>query len=291
MPRLRHPHSSNRRQNGTVSRWTALWGSLNGSTKGSTWAVNGRVGLITYMRTDSTRLSPEAAGKARRWIGKEFGDSYVPARARLYGGKGGARAQDAHEAIRPSQVSIHPSEAKRHLDPDCAKLYDLIWRRFVASQMTPAEFDTTVADLEVERSARYLFRASGSVLRFDGFKRLYMAAAEEGDHRRLDDLDPLPPLEEGKDAALQHLKPEQHFTKPPPRYSEASLVKKMEEVGIGRPSTYARILSRIAEAGYVRLNRRRFEPTQTGDYVAKLLVRVLPETLQRGVLRARWRLA
>ena len=238
----------------------------------------GRVGLITYMRTDSTRVAPEAANAARSWIGTELGEAYLPARPRLYG-KAKSQAQDAHEAIRPTHVDIHPEEARRYLNDSQAKLYELIWKRFVASQINPAIYDKTVADFDLERARhRYRFRATGRVLRFDGFKRLDAGRTEPGDKRGPENAQPLPPLEEQRACELRRVEPKQHHTKPPPRYTEASLVKKMEKVGIGRPSTYAQILSRIVDVGYVDLEKRRFVPTPDGNAVAKLLVRVLPET-------------
>ena len=239
----------------------------------------GRVGLITYMRTDSTRVSLEAVSDARGWVRSEMGDSYVPSKPRHFGSNRKSQAQDAHEAIRPTRVDIHPDEVRRHLDAAHSGLYEMIWKRFVASQMNPAVYDTTTADFDVRRPKnRYLFRSSGSVLRFDGYTRLYVERTESGDHRTLGDVQPLPPLEEKSVAELTDVEPRQHFTQPPPRYSEAGLVKKMEEVGIGRPSTYAQILSRIVTVGYVTLQQRRFTITEDGEFVGKLLVRVLPDT-------------
>ncbi len=238
----------------------------------------GQVGLITYMRTDSTRVSAGAVEQARDWVKGEFGDEYVPKAPRLYGGKQQAASQDAHEAIRPTDVTIHPSEAARFLEPDQAKLYELIWLRFVAGQMSPAVYDTTTVDFDLEGSSgrRYLFRATGSIVKFQGFTRLYTEATEQGDHRRLDDLEALPNVDEGDVADLQSLEPKQHFTQPPPRFSEASLVKELEELGIGRPSTYAQIISVIVDRGYVELEQRRFQPTDLGEVVSKLLVRIFP---------------
>ncbi|MGD2045474.1 MAG: type I DNA topoisomerase, partial [Gemmatimonadota bacterium] len=238
----------------------------------------GQVGLITYMRTDSTRVSAVAVGQARDWVKEEFGESYIPGAPRLYGGKQQAAAQDAHEAIRPTDVTIHPSEAARYLEPDQAKLYELIWLRFVASQMSPAVYDTTTVDFDLTGSSgrHYLFRATGSIVKFQGFTRLYTEATELGDHRRLDDLEALPDIAEGDLADLKSFEPKQHFTQPPPRYSEASLVKALEELGIGRPSTYAQIISVIVDRGYVELEQRRFQPTDLGEVVSKLLVRIFP---------------
>jgi DNA topoisomerase-1 len=242
----------------------------------------GQVGLITYMRTDSTRVSPEAVAQARRWIEAEFGDEYIPKSPRLYGGQQQRGAQDAHEAIRPTDVTILPAEAARYLEPDQARLYELIWLRFVAGQMSPAVYDTTSVDFDLTGASgrSYTFRATGSIVKFQGFTRLYVEATEAGDHRRLDDLEPLPELATGDVAALSSLEPKQHFTQPPPRYSEASLVKELEELGIGRPSTYAQIISVIVDRGYVELDQRRFVPTDLGEVVAKLLVRIFPNIFE-----------
>ncbi len=239
----------------------------------------GTVGLITYMRTDSTRVSAEAAGAARDLVRGEFGERYLPKSPRLYGGKQQRGAQEAHEAIRPADPSIHPDELKNAPGVEGAehRLYELIWLRFVAGQMEPAVYDTTTADFHLEPEGgarRYTFRATGSVVKFDGFTRLYKEATESGDHRRLDDLDPLPALDEGVVAALRQIEPKQHFTQPPPRFSEASLVKEMERLGIGRPSTYASILGTIQDRGYVEQEDRRFTPTPLGETVSRLMVRV-----------------
>jgi DNA topoisomerase I len=238
----------------------------------------GQLGLITYMRTDSTRVASSAVDQARSWIEGEFGEDYIPATPRLYGGNKQRAAQDAHEAIRPTDVTILPSEVQRHLAPDQAKLYELIWLRFVASQMSPAIYDTTTADFDVNGvdGRAYLFRATGSIVKFQGFTRLYLEATEAGEKRRLDDLEPLPELAEGATALTQGIEPRQHFTQPPPRYSEASLVKELEKQGIGRPSTYASIISVIVDRGYAELEQRRFHPTDLGEVVSKLLVRILP---------------
>jgi DNA topoisomerase I len=238
----------------------------------------GAVGLITYMRTDSTRVSGEAAGQALRWVRSEFGERYGPSSPRLWGGKKARGAQEAHEAIRPTDPLLHPDEARRHLDEAEARLYELIWLRFVASQMSPTIYDTTTVDFDLEGADGrvFTFRATGSVVKFDGFTRLYREATEAGEHRRLDDLEPLPGVEKGDVVELRALEPRQHFTQPPPRFSEASLVKELEKLGIGRPSTYAQILSTIQEREYVEMEDRRFVPTPLGDTVAKLLVRVFP---------------
>jgi DNA topoisomerase I len=228
----------------------------------------GTVGLITYMRTDSTRVSAGSASTAQRWIGEEFGKQYV--KGRLWGGKKQKGAQEAHEAIRPTDPTLTPEMAGRFLSGPQARLYDLIWRRFVASQMAPSIHDTTTIDFAVTGASgrRYDFRANGSVLRFDGFTRIYPVKSSE---------DLLPELDEGETAELRFLEPKQHFTQPPPRFSEATLVKELEKQGIGRPSTYAQILSTIQDRGYVELEERRFVPTPLGDTVVQLLVRVFPD--------------
>jgi DNA topoisomerase I len=238
----------------------------------------GQIGLITYMRTDSTRVSPAAVAQARDWVKGEFGEAYIPKSPKLYGGDRQATTQDAHEAIRPTDVGIHPSEAARYLEADQAKMYELIWLRFVASQMNPAVYDTTTIDfdLRAESGTRYLFRSTGSILKFPGFTRLYTEASDAGETQALDDLTPLPEMAEGDASDLLGIEPKQHFTQPPPRFSEASLVKELEKLGIGRPSTYANIISVIVDRGYVELEQRRFHPTDLGEVVAKLLVRLFP---------------
>jgi DNA topoisomerase-1 len=238
----------------------------------------GAVGLITYMRTDSTRVAASAVHAAREWVSGEMGAAYLAPAPRSWAGKQQKGAQEAHEAIRPTDVTVHPTEAARWLEKDEASLYELIWLRFVASQMAPAVYDTTTVDFDLEgRSGRrHLYRATGSVVKFQGFTRLYLEATEAGEHRRLDDLEPLPALDPGDVARRLGLDPRQHFTQPPPRFSEASLVRELERLGIGRPSTYAQIISTLLDRGYVELEQRRFEPTDLGEIVAKLLVRVFP---------------
>ena len=239
----------------------------------------GAVGLITYMRTDSTRVAPGAVEAARKWIQGEFGEDYLASSPRLWGGKQQKAAQDAHEAIRPTDPTLHPDDARPFLEDDTARLYELIWLRFVAGQMAPALYDTTTIefDLNTEGGSQYRFRSTGSIMKFQGFTRLYVEATEAGDHRPLDDLEPLPSMEAGDAAVVKGIDPAQHFTQPPPRFSEASLVKELEALGIGRPSTYASIISTIQDRGYVDYEERRFHPTPLGDTVTKLLVRVFPD--------------
>ena len=258
----------------------------------------GAVGLITYMRTDSTRVAGVAVDQARAWIAREMGGEFVAESPRYWTGQRQRGAQEAHEAIRPTDVTIEPEEVYGHLDDDLARLYELIWLRFVASQMAPAVYDTTTADFDARGrvSGRvHRFRATGSVVKFRGFTRLYLEASEAGEHRRLDDLEPLPALAGGHrftwdgspgaataDGVIRRVEPRQHFTQPPPRYSEASLVKTLEEQGIGRPSTYAQIISTIQERTYAELDDRRFKPTGLGEVVVKLLVKVFPEIFNVG---------
>src|SRR5688572_8650707 len=238
----------------------------------------GSVGLITYMRTDSTRVSPDAAHDAQAWVQKQFGKEYLSNGPRLWGGKQQKGAQEAHEAIRPTEPARSPKDVQRHLEKDQFRLYELIWLRFVAGQMAHAIYDTTTVDFDLpgKDGHQYLFRATGSIVKFDGFTRLYQEAREEGDHKTLDDLMPLPPLEKGERINLLKLTPEQHFTQPPPRFTEASLVKELERLGIGRPSTYAAIISTIVDREYVKLEQKRFQPTPLGETVAKVLIRVFP---------------
>lgn len=244
----------------------------------------GAVGLITYMRTDSTRVASTAAESARAWVREGFGERYLPNSARLWSGKQQKGAQEAHEAVRPTDVSRLPDQVRKYLDSDQYRLYQLIWLRFVAGQMAPAVYDTTSVDFDLagESGRRYLFRATGSVMKFDGFTRLYQEAREDGDHRTLDDLAPLPVLDRGERCQLIELVPEQHFTQPPPRYSEASLVKELEKQGIGRPSTYAQIISTLLDREYVKLEQKRFHTTPLGETVVKLLVTLFPALFEVG---------
>lgn len=226
------------------------------------------VGLISYMRTDSTSLSQEALNGTRRLIGQDFGDRYLPGAPRVYRTKA-KNAQEAHEAIRPTDLSRRPDAVRPYLDVDQARLYELIWKRTVASQMESAIFDQTSADIADDHRGTIL-RASGSVMKFDGFLRLYREDVDDPD----DDSEEgrrLPALDTGDKPGLDKVKPEQHFTQPPPRYTEASLVKKMEELGIGRPSTYASILKVLQDREYVRLEQRRFTPEDRGRLVTAFL--------------------
>ena len=221
--------------------------------------AEGPTGLITYMRTDSTRISAEAEAKAKAWIKEKHGDNYLGGPRT---GKSSPGAQDAHEAIRPTDVNRTPDSVRQYLSADQLKLYDLIWRRFVASRMAPAVYDQTQIEIE---GGEYVFRATGSVLAFDGFYKVW-----ERDEKEEPDL---PQLAEGEDLDNHGLKPEQHFTQPPPRYSEATLIKELEQRGIGRPSTYAPTVETITkEHGYVEIKERRLHPTRIGEAVNTIMV-------------------
>jgi DNA topoisomerase-1 len=229
--------------------------------------ARGHQGLITYMRTDSTRVSGEAQQAVKKLIKERFGEDYVgEGRA----GKSKATVQDAHEAIRPTDVALTPDMVKAYLTPDLFKLYQLIWRRFVAAFMAAAVFDTVRVDIT---AAKYLFRANGSNLKFAGFYAVWP---------REEDEEALPPLEVGEPLDLHQLKPDQHFTQPPPRYGEASLIKELEERGIGRPSTYVPIVSTIQERGYVEQQERRFVPTWLGETVNEVMTNHFPDIVDVG---------
>jgi DNA topoisomerase-1 len=242
--------------------------------------AEGTVGLITYMRTDSPRVSPDAIVAAREWIKNQLGSHYLPDTPIAYKGK--KDAQDAHEAIRPTDASRTPESIARYLSDEQLKLYTLIWRRFVASQMTPAVFDITTIKIAAESQKNkktYDFRASGSVMRFDGFLKLYEVASEKKEDDEDESANKLPNLDGVKALELEKLNHEQHFTDPPPRYNEASLVKELEERGIGRPSTYASIINTIQDREYVVKHggsRGRFYPTEIGMVVCDLLVESFP---------------
>jgi len=223
------------------------------------------VGLITYMRTDSTRMAQEAAEEALGYIHRQFGEDFAPGKPRFF--KNSKKAQDAHEAIRPTSVELTPAKVASHLSKDQAALYELIWKRFVASQMQQALVDQNTISVE---AGAYLLTASGSSIRFPGFMTLYMTVDEEIENTKKKEV--LPPIKQGTLLSFQGLDPKQHFTMPPPRFSEASLVKELEENGIGRPSTYANILSTIRDKGYVALVKGYFKPYELGFIVNDLLV-------------------
>ncbi|WP_456341617.1 type I DNA topoisomerase [Thermovibrio sp.] len=224
-----------------------------------------RVGLITYMRTDSTRVSDEAIKEVREFIARELGKESLPARPRSYEGKAPKSAQDAHEAIRPTSVFRTPESVKKYLTPEQYKLYDLIWRRFVASQTKDAVFNTVSADVE---AGGVTFRATGSTLKEEGFLKVYPVEFEE----KL-----LPDLKEGEEVEAKEVKGVQHFTEPPPRYTEGTLVKALEEEGVGRPSTYATIISNIIQRGYVEKEKQRLKPTELGEFINSLLKKLFPK--------------
>jgi DNA topoisomerase I len=231
----------------------------------------GLVGLITYMRTDSTRVAPEAIQEVREYVGKEYGPTYLPEAPNTFKEK--KDTQGAHEAIRPTSAMRHPDQIKQYLKEDEFKVYKLIWQRFVASQITPAVFDQTTVDIDAKNGNDiFWFRVTGSVLKFDGFLKVYEESKEGKDQEDEELKHKLPALEAGQKLTLKELKPEQHFTEPPPRYNEASLVKELEERGIGRPSTYAAILSTIQERQYVQKLGGKFSPTEIGLVVTDLLV-------------------
>jgi len=236
----------------------------------------GSVGLITYMRTDSTRVAPEALTEVREYIGSNYGPRYLPESPNTYKEK--KEAQGAHEAIRPTSAMRHPDQIKQYLKEDEYKVYSLIWQRFVASQITPAIFDQTTVDIDAKSgSDAFWFRVTGSVEKFDGFLKVYKESREGKDEEEEELKHKLPPLEAGQKLTLRSLKPEQHFTEPPPRYNEASLVKELEERGIGRPSTYSAILSTIQERQYVQKTGGKFFPTEIGLVVTDLLVENFPD--------------
>jgi DNA topoisomerase-1 len=231
----------------------------------------GSVGLITYMRTDSTRVSNEALTEVREYIGSQYGQNYLPPSPNTYKEK--KEAQGAHEAIRPTSAMRHPDEIKQYLKEDEYKVYKLIWQRFVASQIMPAIFDQTTVDIDAKAGTEnYWFRVTGSVLKFDGFLKVYEESKDSKDDEDEELKHKLPPLEAGQKLTLKSLNPEQHFTEPPPRYNEASLVKELEERGIGRPSTYSAILSTIQERQYVQKIGGKFTPTEIGLVVTDLLI-------------------
>jgi DNA topoisomerase I len=227
------------------------------------------VGLITYMRTDGIDMAPEAIAGIRGMIGQQYGKDYVPDAPRQYQNKS-KNAQEAHEAVRPTDPNRRPSEVAKHVDRDQARLYELVWNRAVASQMQSAELERTTVDITAKVGARNLeLRATGQVIKFDGFLTLYQEGfdepAEDDESRRL------PAMSEGEALAKQAINSSQHFTEPPPRYSEASLVKRMEELGIGRPSTYAAILQVLQDRGYVRIEKKRLMPEDKGRVVVGFL--------------------
>jgi DNA topoisomerase-1 len=232
-----------------------------------------QVGLITYMRTDSVQMGGSALAELNEYVARTFGARYALKSPRTFKATS-KRSQEAHEAIRPTSVVRTPEAVASHLERDQLRLYELIWRRAVATQMAEAVFDATSASISATWEKKsYGLRATGQTLRFDGFLRLY----QEGRDEEEPEEGTLPPLEQGMDPALEAVRPEQHFTQPPPRFTEASLVKELESLGIGRPSTYAQIIGTLQDRGYVELDSRRFIPTELGERVTDALKRHFPE--------------
>ena len=226
-------------------------------------------GLITYMRTDGVQMAPEAISAARKTIGNEFGDKYLPEKPRYYSTKA-KNAQEAHEAVRPTDFSRTPASVKKYLDADQARLYEIIWKRAIASQMNPAEIERTTVEIEARSGSRLAaLRATGSVVRFDGFLAAYFERKDEDEQD--DDDRRLPEIKSGDELARKTITATQHTTEPPPRYSEASLIKKMEELGIGRPSTYAATLKTLEDREYVTIERRKLMPQAKGRLVTAFL--------------------
>ncbi|MFH1562089.1 MAG: type I DNA topoisomerase [Nitrospirota bacterium] len=233
------------------------------------------VGVITYMRTDAVRVSEEAQSQAREYVKGKFGSQYLPPTPPVYKSK--KLAQEAHEAIRPTSVFKTPDEIKEYLTPDQYKLYKLIWTRFVASQMNPALL--AITRVEILATNKFLFVATGTVVKFDGFMAIY---TEGKDEKEEDEEETLPQMKEKEPLNLLELIPGQHFTQPPPRYTEATLVKTLEEKGIGRPSTYAAIITTIQDRDYAKLQEKKFYPTELGKLVTELLVKSFPDILDAG---------
>src|SRR5579875_1985521 len=243
-----------------------------GLYEGKEIGKEGSVGLITYMRTDSTRVSEDALSEVRGFVSERYGKEYMPESPNVYKTK--KDAQDAHEAIRPTSVLRTPESLEKYLAEDELKLYRLIWMRFIASQMMPALFDQTTIDIAATGKSKteYLFRATGSVLKFDGFLKVYEEGKDQKDEEDEDLKHKLPAVSQGEALRYKEIRPEQHFTEPPPRYNEATLVKKLEADGVGRPSTYASILSTIQDREYVKKEGGKFMPTELGMVVTDLLL-------------------
>lgn len=239
--------------------------------------TTGTVGLITYMRTDSTRIADEAVADVRKYILSRYGNDFLPESPNVYKTK--KSAQDAHEAIRPTDVNLDPASIKQYLEKDAHSLYELIWARFVSCQMCPAVLDTTQFDIRV---GSYLFRANGSVIKFAGFLQVYEESNDEviesaNGGRASDRL--LPLLQKNEVLSLLKITPEQHFTQPPPRFTEASLIKSLEEKGVGRPSTYASIITVIKERDYIKTEEKKVFPSELGILVSDLLVENFPDIM------------
>ena len=237
----------------------------------------GTVGLITYMRTDSVRLSDQALEEVRNFIPERYGNEYLPPKPNAYKSK--KSAQEAHEAIRPTDVNLDPNSIKDYLEKDLFRLYQLIWSRFVSCQMVPAVLDTTQFDI---KSGNYLFRSNGSILKFAGFMKVYVEGQDDAKVEKPDTKDSdriLPPLKKGEELKLLEILPEQHFTQPPARFTEAMLVKELEDKGVGRPSTYASIISVIKDRDYIHNEERRLKPVELGFMINDLLVENFPDIM------------
>lgn len=271
---------ASRRLGYTAKRTMALAQQLY---EGIDTGEGGTIGLITYMRTDSTNISALAQDEARKYIQQRYGDKFLPPEPPIYKTKARG-AQEAHEAIRPTSVMRHPDQLKDYLNRDQLRLYQLVWQRFVASQMAAALYDTLSVDVSgTGQDHQYLFRASGSTIRFHGFLIVYEESKDEDRPSDEEENTRIPAgLSEGQNQILKKLIPEQHFTQPPPRYSEASLVKTLEENGIGRPSTYAPILTTIQQRGYVQREGKKLIPTETGILVTDLLLEHFPDVMDVG---------
>ena len=234
----------------------------------------GPMGLITYMRTDSVRISDQALSESRKYIMDKYGNKYLPEKPSLYKVK--KLAQDAHEAIRPTSFDFSPDKIKTHLAGDEFELYKLVWQRFLASQMTPIIYDQTSIEIKSEKAA---FRTTGSIIKFEGFSKVYIEGKEEDEQNGEDDEKKLPKISKDQSLSLKDLKMEQHFTQPPPRFSESTLVRELEEKGIGRPSTYSSIISTIQDREYVKRENRKLKPTVLGKSVNDMLIDGFPEIL------------
>ena len=244
---------------------------------------DGSEGLITYMRTDSTNVAATALSEANQYIKEKFGPNYAPSKPRVFSKKSKG-AQEAHEAIRPTSIYRDPATVRPHLTSEQFRLYDLIWKRMLASQMSDALLDMTTIDIEASRTPTgkvYEFRVTGSVLKFPGFRRLYLEGKDDAAESD-DDESILPNLNEGEALKSLSITPEQHFTQPPPRYTEATLVKALEEQGIGRPSTYAPTLATVTDRDYARKDQGRFVPTKLGTAVSGLLTKHFPDIMDVG---------
>ncbi|MCH9009890.1 MAG: type I DNA topoisomerase [Chloroflexi bacterium] len=252
--------------------------------EGMTIGDEGSVGLITYMRTDSTNVAETALAETSRYIRAKYGNESVPDSYRVYTRKVKG-AQEAHEAIRPTSIQRNPELVRQYLNSDQFRLYDLVWKRMVASQMTDALFDSTNVDIgaqSTKSSSAYVFRARGSVLKFPGFRAVYMEDRDDAPEGEDDETAPLPAMAKNDDLQCLDILPEQHFTQPPPRFNESSLIRTLEEQGIGRPSTYAPIIGTIVDRDYVQKEQGRLLPTKLGKAVTKLLIEHFPDIMDVG---------